>query len=95
MDRIGIRFGLWMREALSGGYTGKNSASVNQSKLSLALVSNQESSPCLSVSPMPFSVAHPIEMDRIPPARIEYGSDNFCLSEFAEADVAEGCGAER
>ena len=45
---------------------------------------------------MPFSVAHPIEMDRIPSARIEYGSNNFCLSEFAEADVAEGCGgAER
>ena len=45
---------------------------------------------------MPFSVAHPIEMDRIPPARIEYDSNNFCLSEFAEADVAEGYGgAER
>jgi len=43
-----------MREALSGGYTGENSASVNQSKLSLALVSNQESSPCLSVSPIPL-----------------------------------------
>lgn len=45
---------------------------------------------------MPLSIAHPIEIDRIPPARIEYGSNNFCLSEFAEADVAEGCGgAER
>lgn len=45
---------------------------------------------------MPFSVAHPLEMDRIPPVRIEYDSSNFCLSEFAEADVAEGCGgAER
>lgn len=43
-----------MREALSGGYTGENPASVNQSKLSLALVSNQESSPCLSVSPIPL-----------------------------------------
>lgn len=43
-----------MREALSGGYTGENSASVNQSKLSLTLVSNQESSPCLSVSPIPL-----------------------------------------
>ncbi len=46
---------------------------------------------------MPFSVAHPLEMDRILPVRIEYyGASNFCLSEFAEADVAEGCGgAER
>lgn len=45
---------------------------------------------------MPFSVAHPFEKDRIPPARIEYDSSDYCLSEFAEADVAEGCGgAER
>ena len=45
---------------------------------------------------MPFSVAHLREMDRILPARIEYGSSGFCLSESAEADVAEGCGgAER
>ena len=43
-----------MREALSGGYTGENPVSVNQSILSLALVSNQENSPCLSVLPIPL-----------------------------------------
>lgn len=45
---------------------------------------------------MPFSIAHPLEMDRIPPVRIECGTSDFCLSEVAEADVAEGRGgAER
>ena len=79
-----------MREALSGGYTGENPASVNQSIL---IVGPRIESGKLT---MPFSVAHLREMDRILPARIEYGSSGFCLSESAEADVAEGCGgAER
>ncbi len=43
-----------MREAPSGVYTGENPASVNQSILSLAIVSNQESSPCLSLLPIPL-----------------------------------------
>ena len=44
---------------------------------------------------MPFTVTHSLEIDCIPPARIEYDSNNFCLSEFAEADVAEGYGGAK
>jgi len=79
-----------MREALSGGYTGESSASVNQSKLSLAIVSNQESSPCLPVSPIQLKliVLFLRELNMVQAI--------FAYLEFAEADVAKGCGdAER
>ena len=40
---------------------------------------------------MSFTVTHSLEMDRIPPARIEYGSGGFRLFGIAEAGAAEGC----